>query len=92
MALSIEIKEESEDCCDCSCSSCGSGDTQDAMPGMAAPAGPAEVEPTREELMAELKKLLGMQGTQGGMTQAERQILIDETISDLNELNDKQGD
>jgi hypothetical protein len=91
MALSIEIKEESEDCCDCSCDSCGQG-AQGAMPGMAAPAGPAEAEPTREELMAELKKLLGQQGTQGGMTQAERQILIDETISDLNELNDKQGD
>lgn len=92
MALSIEIKEESEDCCDCSCDSCGQGGAQDtaAMPGM--PAAPAEKEPTREELMAELKKLLSQQGNQGGMTQAERQILIDETISDLNELNDKQGD
>lgn len=76
MALSIEIKEEES--CDC-CGNCKMG---------AMTAAPMEKPKTREELLAELKKLLGQQGTQGGTTQAERQVLIDDVIDQLDDLAD----
>jgi hypothetical protein len=79
MALSIEIKEEES--CDC-CGNCKMGSMG------AAPAGPAEKPKTKEELLTELKKLLGQQGTQGGTTQAERQVLIDDVIDQLDDLAD----
>lgn len=77
MALSIEIKEE--EACDC-CGNCKMG-------SMGA-AAPMEKPKTREELLAELKKLLNQQGTQGGTTQAERQVLIDDVIDQLDDLAD----
>lgn len=80
MALSIEIKEESEDSCDC-CGNCKMG-------AMAMPATPMEKPKTKEELLAELKKLLSQQGTQGGTTQEERQTLIDDVIDQLDDLAD----
>ena len=80
MGISVKIEEE-KDCCDCACESCGSG--------MSMPAAPAEKPKTKEELMAELKKLLNQQGTQGGTTQAERQVLIDDVIDQLDDLADQ---
>ena len=52
------------------------------------PAAPAAKPKTREELLAQLKKLLSQQGTQGGTTQAERQTLIDDVIDQLDDLAD----
>lgn len=70
MSTSVEIEVESED----KCSHCG----QDmAGKGM----GPAE--PTKDELLAELKGLLN-DSTQNGM--AERQMKIDELMSKISEL------
>jgi len=56
---------------------------------MSMPAAPMEKPKTKEDLLAELKKLLGQQGTQGGTTQAERQTLIDDVIDQLDDLADR---
>jgi hypothetical protein len=74
MATSIEIEVESEsESCDC-CADCKMGS------GMAAK--PAK---SKDELLAELKKLLMMTGTNG---LAERQMKIDELISEIEDLGD----
>lgn len=82
MGLSVEIKEES-DSCDC-CADCKMGS------GMAMPAAaPMPAPKTRDQLLTELKKLLNQQGTQGGTTQEERQVLIDDVIEQLDDLADQ---
>lgn len=67
--VEIEIESESESC-DC-CADCKMG-----------PSKPAK---SKDELLAELKKLLMMTGTNG---LAERQMKIDELISEIEDLED----
>lgn len=71
MSTSIEIEVESEKC-DC-CADCKMGKA-------AAPA-----EPSKDQLLAELKKLLSETGTNG---MADRQMKVDELISKISELGD----
>lgn len=71
MTTSIEIEVESED----KCKECGA-----AMNGK-----PATAEPSKDALLAELKKLLN-DSTANGM--ADRQMKIDELMSQISELGD----
>jgi hypothetical protein len=71
MSTSIEIEVESESC-DC-CADCKMGK------------GGAAAEPNKDVMLAELKKLLAENGSNG---LAERQMKIDELISKISELGD----
>lgn len=72
--IEIEIDSESEsETCDC-CPDCKMGSGMAAKPVK-----------TKDELLVELKKLLMMTGTNG---LAERQMKIDELISEIEDLGD----
>lgn len=72
MSTSIEIEVESEsEYCDC-CKDCKMNKSEDA-------------EPSKDQLLAELKGLLGQTASAG---QADRQMKIDELISKISELGD----
>ena len=70
MSTSIEIEVESESC-DC-CADCKMGKG-------------AAAEPSKDQLLTELKGLLGQTAAAG---QADRQMKIDELISKISELGD----
>lgn len=71
MSTSIEIEVESESC-DC-CADCKMGK------------GGVAAEPSKDAMLADLKKLLAETGSNG---LAERQMKIDELISKISELGD----
>ena len=71
MSTSIEIEVESESC-DC-CADCKMGK------------GAAVAEPSKDQLLTELKGLLSQTASAG---QADRQMKIDELISKISELGD----
>jgi len=70
MSTSIEIEVESAEKCD----KCGAEMGKGAMP-----------EPNKDAMLAELKKLLAENGSNG---LAERQMKIDELIGKIGELGD----
>ena len=72
MSTSIEIEVESEDKCNGNC----------ACKGEAAQMTNATPAPTKDDLLAELKKLLAITAENG---RAERQLKIDELIGKINE-------
>jgi hypothetical protein len=72
MATSIEIEVEPDEKCNGNCM-CGGQEKPGAMQ-----------EPSKDALLAELKKLLAETGTNG---LAERQMKIDELISKINEMS-----
>lgn len=73
MTTSIEIEVESESC-DC-CADCKMGGGKSAKPVK-----------TKDELLAELKKLLMVTASNG---LAERQMKIDELISEIDDLGEE---